>query len=796
MSYNQSDIEDRADGACRQKQLESDAAKYQLAAYLVVNFNKTIPEAKYNPELFVAPLSVRWVTGLWLTSLGLSLIVALFAILAKQWLEEYSRRMRMPAASQRHWAWRHIMSSTGLSRWHMAIFIGGLPVALHGSLFLFLVGLAVFFWSLCTELAFLILSATGAVFLSYCMTTLAPAIVKDCPTRTPLLHLIRLIVDTIRGRPRVISRKGQALKDSDDPSPPYTAEICNERILAWMIEDLPASDDVRVAVDAMGSLLVIAHTKVSRSRPWRGLQKEIIMRTVIDRADSLLSADDTSSYDDMYRVIAARYLIDQLDRTQLIAQYPSHGSSAGPPPDTVPVSQYLQRIAARPDYYPEALYRWLVADPAVLSTFKGVQYLLALDGVMRNQQDMFAPVQQRLKIRTRLLCNELSCMVLYGGECTHLMVLVHSIMDDLARSENAHNYPRILEEAGPQVLPELHALVCLVYLLPVYAFRLPAHADVYADLCGAYETSLEMFFSTTTPMSQFGSQCALQCLLPLCEIQFAQTERSFQVYRGAGLVWLCGMDNYTPWSWDHSAVLAALLANLAKSAHSEEDNAGVAEITNHIIEATVVRFYGPTGASHWGTADLCQALEQDVSVRARISLLYPSDPADVNESPTSAWSIMCSILKPHQRSAGMESIAFEMHVILHQLHHRDLDVQLMYRGIFGAHQDEMAWMIAGLIRVSNSSNFERFCAEMAEMSGPSLWNQVVLYLEILSVNDWTLKDELNQPVSVVDLISGVNKLRQKKCIVADRPIVFKDEDTILLVPDEMMTRRIETSPVV
>ncbi|EJD50460.1 hypothetical protein AURDEDRAFT_21558, partial [Auricularia subglabra TFB-10046 SS5] len=62
------------------------------ALYLSLTRNTTSPIDLEPPgDNFKASGSSRWINGLWFSSLVLSLAVALLSILAKQWLEEYSR---------------------------------------------------------------------------------------------------------------------------------------------------------------------------------------------------------------------------------------------------------------------------------------------------------------------------------------------------------------------------------------------------------------------------------------------------------------------------------------------------------------------------------------------------------------------------------------------------------------------------------------------------------------------------------------------------------------------------------
>ena len=151
--------------------------------------NSTRPELE-NPEDFTAPSAARWVNGLWFTSLSLSLFVALLAILAKQWVEDYSSRMRSPTASTHSWVWRHVIYSHGLARWGLGGFISALPFLLHVSLFLFFAGLALFLVELDATIAYLILGSTAGMLLFYVVVTFLPIWYADCPSATPMIRQV------------------------------------------------------------------------------------------------------------------------------------------------------------------------------------------------------------------------------------------------------------------------------------------------------------------------------------------------------------------------------------------------------------------------------------------------------------------------------------------------------------------------------------------------------------------------------------------------------------------------------
>ncbi|KAE9408811.1 hypothetical protein BT96DRAFT_807402, partial [Gymnopus androsaceus JB14] len=82
-----------------------------------------------------------WVNGLWFTSLTIALSVALFAVLAKQWLRQH---LSIVTGSPRERALIRQFRFDGLEKWHVQALIGMLPILLHLSLMLFLAGLVIF----------------------------------------------------------------------------------------------------------------------------------------------------------------------------------------------------------------------------------------------------------------------------------------------------------------------------------------------------------------------------------------------------------------------------------------------------------------------------------------------------------------------------------------------------------------------------------------------------------------------------------------------------------------------------
>ncbi len=136
---------------------------------------------------FVASTSDRWVNGLWFTSLSLSLITALVAVLAKQWMRQH---MLASSGTPRDRARIRQFRYMGFEAWHVPVIIGILPSLLHISLTIFLAGLVVFLMALERPIAYVILTLTGGSSALYVIAMFLPVLYPQCPYRTPLTDLV------------------------------------------------------------------------------------------------------------------------------------------------------------------------------------------------------------------------------------------------------------------------------------------------------------------------------------------------------------------------------------------------------------------------------------------------------------------------------------------------------------------------------------------------------------------------------------------------------------------------------
>ena len=125
---------------------------------------------------------------IWSFSLVLSLFAALNAILFQQWSRRYLQLTRPtryhapPLQRARTRAYMHY----GIEDFKMSRAIKTMPILLHLSIFLFLVGLIDFLWNANTTIGLCISGVISVFTMVYLALTLLPSIYLNCPYSTPL----------------------------------------------------------------------------------------------------------------------------------------------------------------------------------------------------------------------------------------------------------------------------------------------------------------------------------------------------------------------------------------------------------------------------------------------------------------------------------------------------------------------------------------------------------------------------------------------------------------------------------
>ncbi|KAG6919748.1 hypothetical protein DXG01_001582 [Tephrocybe rancida] len=133
-----------------------------------------------------------WIVGLFFTSLVLALSTALLTVLAKQWVQMYTSIV--PGDGKTRALIRQFRFE-GIQTWQLGSIIEALPLILHGSMAVFLVGLSLHVLQLSTPICGVVASITGITFLFYFGTSLLPAIYTGCPYRVPsIFPMAQLVV--------------------------------------------------------------------------------------------------------------------------------------------------------------------------------------------------------------------------------------------------------------------------------------------------------------------------------------------------------------------------------------------------------------------------------------------------------------------------------------------------------------------------------------------------------------------------------------------------------------------------
>ncbi|KAG6901208.1 hypothetical protein C0995_015401 [Termitomyces sp. Mi166 len=146
-----------------------------------------IPTASLGPGSRTYASIDAWVNGLFFTSLALSLSTALLTVLAKQWIQAYTAIV--PGDARTRALIRHFRFQ-GLTKWKLGDIIEILPLILHASVAIFLVGLALYVSQLSYPICGVVSAITALTFLFYFGTSVIPAFDIACPYRIPFMFTL------------------------------------------------------------------------------------------------------------------------------------------------------------------------------------------------------------------------------------------------------------------------------------------------------------------------------------------------------------------------------------------------------------------------------------------------------------------------------------------------------------------------------------------------------------------------------------------------------------------------------
>lgn len=248
----------------------------------MLNTNGTIIPTNDNDNKSAVSFSTRLINGLWSTSLVCTLTVALISMLVKQWLQSYSSSNT--SNDPRTWARVRQHCISRIYRWRICCIITALPLLLHASLSLFLVGFAVLFWTADVIIGIVTALLISIIFVFYGTTFFLPLIHPDCPFESPLLECIGTLQAYLyglcckgtlvfqgRGEPRKPTSahdlgehhwhgKVNAEFVSDHGLMDMEEEVLDAKALAWLLE---ASTDSVVLREIFRTLPNLSYAKKS-----------------------------------------------------------------------------------------------------------------------------------------------------------------------------------------------------------------------------------------------------------------------------------------------------------------------------------------------------------------------------------------------------------------------------------------------------------------------------------------------------------------------------------------------------
>ncbi|TDL27825.1 hypothetical protein BD410DRAFT_761000 [Rickenella mellea] len=136
------------------------------------------------------------VNVLWFLSLAFSLACALAAVMVRQWARRYLRVPRgLPTVPERARMRQYLFQN--LEWWKMDLVVETIPVLLHISLILFMIGLLLFVHLVNFQVALCLLCFSTVGGLGYMFLTVVPILFPGCPYKTPFSSLFPLLTRLI-----------------------------------------------------------------------------------------------------------------------------------------------------------------------------------------------------------------------------------------------------------------------------------------------------------------------------------------------------------------------------------------------------------------------------------------------------------------------------------------------------------------------------------------------------------------------------------------------------------------------
>jgi hypothetical protein len=155
-----------------------------VAAFLIESY-KMLPPV----DLGDGPpaTSIVWVNIMWLMSLVINITSTLFATLALRWARRFTQLHRiLNTNTSRDRIHIRLFACCGTLRYDVHRAVSIIVVFLHFSVFLFLVGLVLFFFTINKPVAIVVSMVVGLVGMVYFTITILACVYRDSPYHTPM----------------------------------------------------------------------------------------------------------------------------------------------------------------------------------------------------------------------------------------------------------------------------------------------------------------------------------------------------------------------------------------------------------------------------------------------------------------------------------------------------------------------------------------------------------------------------------------------------------------------------------
>jgi hypothetical protein len=158
-----------------------------VAAFLIESY-KMLPLSDFGDGSSPPPAaSIVWVNIMWLMSLVLNITSTLFATLALQWARRFAQLHQiLNTSTSRDRTHIRLFACCGTLRYDVHRAVSIIVAFLHLSVFLFLVGLVVFFFTINKPVAIVVSMVVGLFGMIYFTITILACVDRFSPYRTPM----------------------------------------------------------------------------------------------------------------------------------------------------------------------------------------------------------------------------------------------------------------------------------------------------------------------------------------------------------------------------------------------------------------------------------------------------------------------------------------------------------------------------------------------------------------------------------------------------------------------------------